>query len=74
MAVVQAQHRRGDVSAVTQVAKALKLHRYCDLSDARQTSAVDMASMAAGPVSAITQYTGHSFTICANARKLRTVN
>lgn len=74
MAVLQAQHRQGDFSPIAQIAKALKLHRFCVASDADQTSAVGMASMAAGPVSAITQYTGHCFTICAITRKLHTLN
>lgn len=74
MDVLQAQHRQGDFSPIAQIAKALKIHRFCVAADAHQTSAVDMASLAAGPVFAITQYTGHSLHICADTCKLHTVN
>lgn len=55
--MLQAQHRQGDPSATEQFAQTPRLPRF---RDAHKVSAGDMASMAAGPVSAITQYTGHS--------------
>ena len=58
--MLKVQHRQSDPSATEQFAKALKLPRFCDAHTAHKVSAGDMASMAAGPVSAITQYTGHS--------------
>ena len=58
--MLQAQHRQGVPSPTEHLAQALKLPNFCNAPSAHLAAAQDMARVAAGPVSAITQYTGHS--------------
>lgn len=72
--MLQAQPRQAEPSSTENFAQALKLSRLRDAPAVRKGSAGNMASIAAGLVPAITQYTGHISTIRAHTRTLHTVN